>query len=368
MKKSNTKAKSARRYSERTLKLLWGRAAGRCAVPNCRIFLYEEETRYDPAVPIGDIAHMAAASDSGPRAQPTIPTTDRDDYDNLILLCKICHARIDGQKNTYSIEYIQNLKKSHEKWVEASLPERGRSRTGWSTIVLEDQFPIDTRTFDTALEPDYIQGDILRCSAVGSWADVISTTRQFVRHAFGGVDSPNYRFAVFPLARVSSCLTLGYFLTNRPTTRLFQYHRDHKTWAWPRDAATSELVRADFTGELATAREVVFAFHLSAHIDLDRIRRLVTPDCSILQFFVSNPTTGWLQSEAQLVQLGIVARSVFERALHTHSHAEMWHIFYAGPAPGAVLLGQQLNPTMTPPVQLYEYTHPNHHPSALLNA
>jgi hypothetical protein len=39
---------------------------------------------------------------------------------------------------------------------------------------------------------------------------------------------------------------------------------------------------------------------------------------------------------------------------------EPWHILYAGPAPGGVVVGQQLNPTMIPMVQLYEFQRPRH--------
>jgi hypothetical protein len=35
--------------------------------------------------------------------------------------------------------------------------------------------------------------------------------------------------------------------------------------------------------------------------------------------------------------------------------AAEWHLFFAGPAPLAVAIGQQLNPTMYPTIQLYEY-------------
>jgi hypothetical protein len=46
-----------------------------------------------------------------------------------------------------------------------------------------------------------------------------------------------------------------------------------------------------------------------------------------------------------------------------------WHLLYAGPAPVAVVIGQQLNPTMYPPTQLYEYRHnerPRYRPSIRL--
>src|SRR5438094_5378262 len=107
-------ATSARSYSSRGLKLLWGRAAGRCAVPSCRVELFVEPTDHDAAVFIGDIAHIEAASDDGPRANLALSGRDRDSYDNLILLCKNCHARLDGQKNTHSVEFIRHLKQYHE--------------------------------------------------------------------------------------------------------------------------------------------------------------------------------------------------------------------------------------------------------------
>jgi hypothetical protein len=57
----------SRSYTDRTLKLLWGRAAGRCSIPECRVELIVEATEYDSIAIIGEIAHGAAASDAGPR-------------------------------------------------------------------------------------------------------------------------------------------------------------------------------------------------------------------------------------------------------------------------------------------------------------
>ena len=50
-------------------------------------------------------------------------------------------------------------------------------------------------------------------------------------------------------------------------------------------------------------------------------------------------------------------QGAFELAVQCFPHAEAWHVFYAGPAPVAVAIGQQINPTMCPRVQLYEYRH-----------
>jgi hypothetical protein len=54
--------------------------------------------------------------------------------------------------------------------------------------------------------------------------------------------------------------------------------------------------------------------------------------------------------------VAVEARQAFERAVQLFPGATRWHIFYAGPAPVAVAIGQQLNPTMCPRIQLYEYS------------
>jgi hypothetical protein len=106
-------------------------------MPDCRIELIADATEYDPIVIIGEIAHVAAASDGGPRADADLSIADRNDYENLILLCQNCHARIDGQPGGYSVAHLKEIKAVHEAWVRSSLPERGRSRTGWRALGLD---------------------------------------------------------------------------------------------------------------------------------------------------------------------------------------------------------------------------------------
>jgi hypothetical protein len=152
-------AGASRNHSDRTLKLLWGRAAGHCAMPDCRVELFAEATDYDPVVVIGDMAHVAGASDDGPRAEHELSLKARNDYENLILLCKNCHDRIDKQARSNRAERLKEINQAHEAWVRASLPERGRSRTGWTVVGLRGDHPIDLATADEALAPDFINGD-----------------------------------------------------------------------------------------------------------------------------------------------------------------------------------------------------------------
>jgi hypothetical protein len=113
--------------------------------------------------------------------------------------------------------------------------------------------------------------------------------------------------------------------------------------------------------------DITFVFQLSARID-PRFSHSLPPTTEIVSVEIDHPRTSWLRDSRQLQDLGAVARQVFEDCMNELPGAERWHILYGGPAPGAVIVGQQLNPTMTPPVQLYEYQRPNHLPSILIGA
>lgn len=119
-KKSKTES---RYYLDRDIKLLWGQAAARCAFPNCRTECIAEETEHDRAATYGRIAHIIAHSDSGPRADLSFDKSQRNLYENLILLCANHHDIVDFQPNTYTISDLQGWKFDHENWVRVRLAQ-----------------------------------------------------------------------------------------------------------------------------------------------------------------------------------------------------------------------------------------------------
>jgi hypothetical protein len=368
-------ARTSRSYTNRTLKLLWGRSAGRCAMPECRIELFAEATEYDPVVVIGEIAHVVGAADAGPRAAPELAAVQRNDYENLILLCQNCHARIDGQTGFYSVEKLKDIKRAHEAWVRASLPERGRSRTGWAALALRGDHPLDLATATEALAPDFILGEpqVLQVPTdTSDWQGVDGTIAAAARQLLAAEDAFDRRIAIFPLAPVSACISLGYHLTSRPHVRLFQHHRDDRSWAWPRRLAPAQdIVVSGLDGSPPRSRAATFTFHYSAAITDDVLVEAGAPLDFRVDFRVPQPSTGWLQHPDQLTWAALEARCAFECAMQLAPDAAEWHIFYAGPAPLAVAIGQQLNPTMYPAIQLYEYRHkeaPRYKPSIRLGA
>jgi hypothetical protein len=327
------------------------------------------EPGYDPIWNIGEMGHMAASSDGGPRGDSALASRDRDKYENLILLCRNCHGRIDGLKEAYPVESLRHIKEDHEAWVRTALPERGFSSVQWSVVKLQGDFAFDPSTIAEALSPDQ-EKDQLQLSVStsrDSWASIQDELRNRLEATLLKQDSLSSRIAVFPLAPVSACLFSGYLLTNRLNVRAFQYHRDDATWAWPKDARQpTSPIFLEIQESPSASADVLFLFELTAPVDASLARLRIVGEQAVYQCSVPDPSTAWLKSKAQLDELARKAREMFEVASIRYPQSGRWHIFYAGPAPGAVVVGQQLNPTMIPAVQLYEFQRPNHIPSILI--
>jgi hypothetical protein len=116
------KAEASRRYPQGDVKLLYGRAAGRCGFEACRALCIERPTSEgDPSAMTGQIAHIAAKSDGGPRARPEMSHEERDSYANWVLLCGRHHPLVDRQWRKYDLATLYRWKLEHEAWVTAQL-------------------------------------------------------------------------------------------------------------------------------------------------------------------------------------------------------------------------------------------------------
>jgi len=68
--------------SVKTMKMLWGRAANRCAFPGCRLELVIDGSETDDEALVGDACHMVAESEDGPRGDSPLTSDERDKYNN----------------------------------------------------------------------------------------------------------------------------------------------------------------------------------------------------------------------------------------------------------------------------------------------
>uniref|UniRef100_UPI0040561532 HNH endonuclease signature motif containing protein n=1 Tax=Candidatus Electrothrix sp. TaxID=2170559 RepID=UPI0040561532 len=92
---------------QRIKQKLWILTDNVCALPNCREPIYDSSND----TYIGEIAHIEAYSEGGPRYNPNTSQKEKNDYDNLLLVCPKCHKIIDSTDNKYTVEQLRNFKK-----------------------------------------------------------------------------------------------------------------------------------------------------------------------------------------------------------------------------------------------------------------
>lgn len=94
--------------------LLWARSGGLCSFPECHRVCVLEANNEDPSVIIGEIAHIEASSNDGPRPNPALSDKERDAYSNLILLCPNHHRLVDARDCTYTVKMLRGWKQDTE--------------------------------------------------------------------------------------------------------------------------------------------------------------------------------------------------------------------------------------------------------------
>jgi hypothetical protein len=101
--------------TDKTRKLLWGNSGTRCAACYRRLVIDETEVD-DPSV-VGDECHIISAQENGPRYDAAYPLHLIDTYENLVLLCRVDHKRIDDQEQTFGVARLRSMKAEHERRV-----------------------------------------------------------------------------------------------------------------------------------------------------------------------------------------------------------------------------------------------------------
>jgi hypothetical protein len=103
------------------MKVLWGRAAGICSNPTCKVDL-TLETGSSQVFNVGEMAHIIARNEGGPRG---VTGGGADTYQNLILLCPTCHRTIDkAPPGTYPEEMLHDWKRAHENAIREAGKEK----------------------------------------------------------------------------------------------------------------------------------------------------------------------------------------------------------------------------------------------------
>src|SRR5258708_13805510 len=124
--------------------MLWRLAAFRCSYYGCNTTLVKEEKEGI----LGEMAHIVADSEDGPRGRSELPMELRNLYSNLILLCPTHHTEIDNNEREWTVEKLHQMKQEHEEWIN----ERLQKGIPWRGHILPRRIPLFnflTHVFDS---------------------------------------------------------------------------------------------------------------------------------------------------------------------------------------------------------------------------
>jgi hypothetical protein len=105
--------------SEKVKKIIWTKSGGHCA--KCRELLCVPGASAGLSHLIGDVAHIVAEEEEGPRGNSVLTLEQRNREPNLLLLCKPHHKEVDDDPTTYKLEVLAKMKLAHQKWVGSCL-------------------------------------------------------------------------------------------------------------------------------------------------------------------------------------------------------------------------------------------------------
>lgn len=102
--------------SDKVSKTIWGQCAARCCI--CKKSLIKENKKLTL---IGEVAHIVGSKAGAARGMSSLTQQERDEVDNLMLLCLEHHKEIDDNEEEYSVEHLKSIKKQHLQWIADNL-------------------------------------------------------------------------------------------------------------------------------------------------------------------------------------------------------------------------------------------------------
>jgi hypothetical protein len=127
-------------FSQKTIRILAGRAGNMCSNPDCRISTTGAASGNAGVVTVGVAAHIKAAAPLGPRYDPQQTPLERSHADNGIWLCQIHAKQIDDDDVHFTVEILKGWKKAAEERSARSITSLQASQGAIEG--LSDSFPL----------------------------------------------------------------------------------------------------------------------------------------------------------------------------------------------------------------------------------
>ena len=355
--------------SEKNKFMLWGKAAARCQYQGCNQKLYLDpltKSEFNQAY----IAHIVADKPDGPRGDAVLSPKLQNELSNLMLLCDRHHRLVDKVDIIgHPSSRLQAMKKAHEDRILLAadiLPNRqtqiilyGANIGSHTAIVNEsdaknalfpDWYPSSEHSIELSLKNSSKRDQDSLYYEIES-DNLEALFRDRVRERIQSGVIPH--LSVFGIAPQPLLIKFGVLLGEILPIRVFQPHREPKTWAWL-SVATNVEYKVIPPEKLFPEGKVALVFSLSGTIIDERIIKVLGPDCNIWKVTISNPNNDFLKDENELGDFRKLVRRLFDEIKAVQTKSTQIHVFPAMPPACAIEVGRVWMPKADLPMVIYD--------------
>lgn len=364
LKQGMSSNKSNRGIKPTTTLQLWAKSAGRCQF--CNKILYVD-TQYGHPGNFAERAHIHAVSPRGARFLEDLTVEEKNDCQNLMLLCAEHHKMVDDNPEEFIWESLVKRKEEQEKRIRAITDINGEQSTimlsFFSFIGKNQSFVLQSALFKEAVifdglypkvnEPVEIKIEKYSKEMDTKYFEDAAEELEIQFNRLYKTLHEEESLSVFSLAPQPLLIKLGTLLNDESNVKVFQCHRNGHKWAWKKSLnLISYRTTKNHEGKLFT--EVNLNVSLSANISNERIQKTVDQDYPIYTLSIESPNRDFVHSE-QVCNLFIKEfRKVMEQIKLENPDCKQINLFPCMPNSLAVRLGMDIMSKTDLPITIYD--------------
>ena len=357
----------SRQPNAATRVFLFTLAGGRCQFDNCNRYLLTHHVTHRSGN-FAQMAHIVAFRRAGPRGAALLPSAERNDLSNLMLLCPQCHKLIDDNPDLYPVETLQAFKRDHEdriRMLTAAKADKETAALVLKAVIGSSPVEIPLADMQSAIAPFYLgerEVHIIDLASVTErrtdayWESSVETIRDSTQRFYVSLRQAGVaNIAVFALAPIPLLVALGTCLSNKYPTSLFQRHRDTDDWRWKEDGDPVEF-QCRILHEGTEPQRVALVCSLSGAVPSADYRNAVDSSFTVYEIRPdgSAPSFECLRLRESLQAFRACYRRTLQRVTGGHPGVQEIHLMPAVPAPAAVAMGLDRMPKAHPRLVVYD--------------
>ena len=343
---------------------LWAVSGGRCEM--CNRLLYQDLV-FGHDGNFGEMAHIHAVSENGPRHKYDMSQDEKNNIDNLMLLCAEHHHMIDTNPEDFAEGLLIKKKKAHEERIRqvTEIPSEQSCRiiTYFSNIDNQAEFSSERLLRQAVLlsgrvpmqEPAISLNEDSITRYVPSKAIFEQKAEDLERQFkvwFDAVIKSKDSIGIFALAPQPLLFKLGTLINDQYNAVAFQCHRNGHKWAWP---DKSDKVKFDFKcSKEGASSKVALVMDLSANVMDDRITSVLGEDALIFHITMEKPCRTFVTSESIQAAFVDIFRNAMENIKNIRPAPTEIHVFPVMPSSLVIRAGMDYMPKADLPIILYE--------------